>query len=167
MVDLETLSTSMDAHILTIGAVAFNGVTGEIKDTFYRRIDFKSCEELCLHKSDDTLKFWETAPQKAREEAFGVENRVDIRDAIMSFVDFWNKNNGDEFWCNGANFDEPILSTIFEKLKIIKPWKFWKVRCLRTYLALKKSSMKMFGDVAHNALDDCKKQVEAYAYFNK
>ena len=164
MVDLETLSTSMDAHILTIGAVAFNPNTAEIKDQFYQRVDFKSCEDIGLRKSDETIRFWKAQPDAAYKEAFGEENRKSIREVMLDFVKFWNKNSGDEFWCNGANFDEPILSTVFEKLAITKPWKFWKVRCLRTLLATKNFTIKMFGDVQHNALEDCKKQVEAYKY---
>ena len=162
MVDLETLSTRMDAHILTIGAIAFDTKTFEIKDSFYKRVDSKSCEELGLHTCKETLKFWEAQSREAKEEAFSQVGRMPIADVMTDFVKFWNKNNGDELWCNGANFDEPILSTIFDKLQLHKPWKFWNVRCLRTLMALAGLNMKMFGPVAHNALEDCKNQLRAF-----
>lgn len=162
MVDLETLSTRMDAHILTIGAIAFDPVTFAIKDTFYERIDHKSCETIGLHKCDNTLRFWKSQPKNVYDEAFNAGERKPISDVMKAFVQFWNKNSGHEFWCNGANFDEPILSTIFDKLSMEKPWKFWNVRCLRTLLAINGLTMKQFGVVSHNALDDCTNQLKAY-----
>jgi hypothetical protein len=163
MVDLETLSTSMDAQILTIGAVAFD-FWGNIKDEFYLHVDLKSCEELKLRKDEATVKWWESQTDDARKEAFKSENRVPIKEVILQFNKFWNKNKGEKLWCNGANFDEPILSTVYERLKMEKPWKFWNVRCLRTYLAVVGTSMNKFGFIAHNALTDCKNQVEAYKH---
>ena len=165
MVDLETLSTSMDAQILTIGAVAFN-FWGKVTDEFYRRVDVTSCEELGLRKSDETVKFWEGQHEDARKEAFDPENRQSIRKVIEEFNQFWVKNKGERFWCLGANFDEPILSTVYERLSIQKPWKFWNVRCLRTYLGVVGLSMSSFGTVAHHALADCKNQILAYNQAN-
>ena len=161
MVDLETLSTSMDAQILTIGAVAFD-FWGNIKDEFYLRVNLQSCEDIGLKKDEKTVKWWESQSDEARKEAFHHENRVSIHDALLQFNTFWNKNKGEKFWCNGANFDEPILSTVYERLKMEKPWKFWNVRCLRTYLSIVGMSMNKYGFTAHNALIDCKNQVTAY-----
>jgi hypothetical protein len=161
MVDLETLSTSMDAQILTLGAVAFN-FWGDVQDEFYVRVDFKSCEDIGLKKDEKTVKWWQSQSETARGDAFKSTDRVCITDAILQFNAFWNKNKGEKFWCNGANFDEPILSTVYEKLNIEKPWKFWNVRCLRTYLSIVGMSMNKYGFIAHNALIDCKNQVLAY-----
>lgn len=161
MVDLETLSTSMDAVILTIGAVAFDRKTFKVVDEFYRKIEMNSCEELGLRKSQATVDFWNKQPEEAKAEAFSQHDRVHIRDAMYDFIQFWIKNKGERFWCNGANFDEPILSTVFEKLNFYKPWKFWNVRCVRTYLDVAGRSMKDYGWAAHNALSDCKNQLKA------
>jgi DNA polymerase III epsilon subunit-like protein len=161
MVDLETLGTNMDSQILTIGAIAFDRDTFETQEEFYRRVDIKSCEDLGLTKTEDTVRFWEKQPSEAKDEAFNPNNRVSISDAMFDFAEFIKRNRCDEFWCNGANFDEPILSTVFDKLHFEKPWKFWKVRCLRTALSLHRKNMRMFGQVAHHALDDCKKQIAA------
>lgn len=161
MVDLETLSTSMDAHVLTIGAVAFD-FWGNIKEEFYRRIEFDSCARLGLRRDEKTLKWWDNQPAEARAEVFSEDNRLHIKDALLEFNKFWIANKGEKLWCNGANFDEPILSTIYEKLNLEKPWKFWNVRCLRTYIDIVGLSMKDFGFTAHHALADCKNQVLAY-----
>jgi hypothetical protein len=152
----------MDAIIVTIGAVAFDSTTFEIKDTFYKKISIESCENIGLHKCENTIAFWKAQPKAVYDDTFSTIDRHDIKDVMNDFVVFWYKNNGIEFWCNGANFDEPILSTVFDRLSIPKPWKFWNVRCLRTLLAVNGKSMKMFGPVVHNALEDCKNQIKAY-----
>ena len=161
MVDLETLSTSMDAQVLTIGAVAFD-FWGNVKDEFYRRIDLASCEKIGLRKDQKTLEWWKSQEEECKNEAFNSKNRVSIKDAILDFNRFWAKNKSEKLWCNGANFDEPILSTVYERLNLDKPWKFWNVRCLRTYLDVVGLNMSKCGFIAHNALIDCKNQVEAY-----
>ena len=46
MVDLETLATSPNAQILTIGAVTFNPNGYEVYDEFYLRVDVDSCSAL-------------------------------------------------------------------------------------------------------------------------
>ena len=178
MVDLETLSTSMDASILTIGAIAFDDA-GNYVDTFYRRVDRESCKELKLSERQDTIDFWSNQSAASRKESFSPTNRLPIRDVMAEFTTFFLKNRGDELWCNGANFDEPILSTVYERLneasstdggsvdEVGKPWKFWNVRCVRTLMAVCGKNMRDFGPVAHHALEDCKKQIEAVVYCQK
>ncbi len=160
MVDLETLAVSADAVILTIGAIAFD-TKGIIKDKFYRRVDIDSCLELGLVKDDKTIQFW-NENTLAKEEAFKNEDRMHIKDVIHDFTHFYLKNNAKYIWCLGANFDEPILSTVYKKLNIEKPWQFWNVRCLRTLNSLANINMKQFGQPAHHALKDCEKQILAY-----
>lgn len=161
MVDLETLAVGVDAHIATIGAIAFNS-WGKIIDEFYRRVEFRSCEELGLKTNEATLQFWQGQNDEAKKEVFDSENRIPIQKVLSEFADFWKKNKGEKFWCNGANFDEPILSNAFDRAGMEKPWKFWNVRCLRTYMSIVGLSMSHFGFVSHHALEDCKNQIVAY-----
>ena len=160
MIDIETLSTSSDACVATLGAIVFNSNSNNIKE-FYCRIDLDSCDKLGLTRRQDTIDFWNKQDEEARKEIFGNNDRVDIRDAMINFKTFFRENKCTEVWCNGANFDEPILSNVYEKLKIEKPWKFWNVRCVRTLMSLAGLKMKDFGTVSHHALDDCKKQILA------
>ena len=160
MVDLETLNTVADSQILTIGAVAFDSV-GKITNEFYERIDIESCKELGLTEHVDTVTFWKNQDKDVYNEAFNSENRISIKDAMVKFSEFFINNNGKDLWCNGANFDEPILSLVFRRLNMTPPWKFWNVRCVRTLLHLSGKTMKDFGNNTHNALDDCKNQVKA------
>ena len=64
MIDLETLATSPDAAILTIGAVKFDPFGREKDDpkmdSFYVKVDLDSCDELGLVANDDTIAWWAT-----------------------------------------------------------------------------------------------------------
>jgi hypothetical protein len=62
MIDLETLATSTDAAILTIGAVKFDPFGKDIQEpqmeSFYVRVDLDSCHDIGLKVNDDTIAWW-------------------------------------------------------------------------------------------------------------
>ena len=93
MIDLETLATSPDAAILTIGAVKFDPFGDDIKDPkcekFYVRVDLDSCDRIGLVTTDDTIAWWANQSKEAQDEAFGEDNRVDIVDAFNDEVAGW------------------------------------------------------------------------------
>ena len=74
MIDLETLATSSDAAILTIGAVKFDPLDYNVEfddsDKFYVKVDLDSCNDINLTVSEDTINWWATQSEEAREEAF-------------------------------------------------------------------------------------------------
>ena len=134
MIDLETLATSPDSAILTIGAVKFDPFGQELKepamDSFYLRVDLDSCHELGLVVADDTIKWWSQQDQQAQEEAFGTEGRVSVTDALNQLYKFcWGAKR---VWSHGAGFDIVILETAFRKIGKGYPWQFWQVRDTRT-----------------------------------
>ena len=159
MVDLETYATTMDACVMTIGAVVFD-CSGKEFNSFYRRIDASSCDAIGLFRDPKTLDFWSQQSNESRYEIETLENRVNIREALIDFTKFWKENNCEFLWCNGANFDEPILSTIYHKLQIEKPWRFFNVRCVRTLLNLVNLRTSSMGVVSHHAIDDCRNQIK-------
>jgi len=80
MVDIETLSTSPNSLILTIGAIKFSR-NKEVKkledlDTFYVRINQNSCKKLKMDISEDTLDWWNSQSEEARYEAFINKDRI-------------------------------------------------------------------------------------------
>ena len=70
MIDLETLATSPDAAILTIGAVRFDPFGRELTDpemdSFYVRVDLDSCDEIGLVTNDDTIAWWANQSDEAK-----------------------------------------------------------------------------------------------------
>lgn len=134
MIDLETLATTPDAAILSIGAVKFDPFGQELKEpameSFYLRVDIDSCDQLGLVTSQDTLEWWAKQSKEAQDEAFGTEGRVDIVDAMNQLYKFcWGCKR---VWSHGAGFDVVILETVFRKMRKGYPWSFWQVRDTRT-----------------------------------
>jgi hypothetical protein len=134
MIDLETLATTPDAQILSIGAVKFDPFGKDVQepamDRFYVRVDIDSCDQLGLVASDATIEWWSQQDKAAQDEAFNPEDRVHIRDAFEQLYKFcWGAKR---VWSNGSAFDIVICEHIFRKLNKAVPWSFWQVRDVRT-----------------------------------
>jgi hypothetical protein len=155
MIDLETLATSTDAVILTIGAVKFDPFGSDIKepamDSFYVKIDIDSCDELGLVSNDDTIAWWAQQDKAAQAEAFEGDDRIHIRDAFDQLYKFcWGAKR---VWSNGAAFDIPICEHVYKKLNKAIPWSFWAVRDVRTAFDLGINPNRP-PVMAHHALQD-------------
>jgi hypothetical protein len=134
MIDLETLATSPDAAILTIGAVKFDPFGKDLQESamqsFYVKVDLDSCDRIGLVTNDDTIAWWANQEQAAQDEAFSPEGRIDVVDAFQQLYKFcWGAQR---VWSNGAGFDVVICETVFKRIKQAVPWNFWQVRDVRT-----------------------------------
>ncbi len=134
MIDLETLATSPNAAVLTIGAVKFDPFGDDLKEPscekFYIKVDPGSCDDLELEVSKDTIEWWSQQSKEAQDEAFSPDNRIHIREAMNQLYTFcWGAKR---IWSHGAAFDIVICENIFKKLQKATPWNFWQVRCTRT-----------------------------------
>lgn len=134
MIDLETLATSTDAAILTIGAVKFDPFGMDVEEpameSFYVKVDIDSCHEIGLVTNDDTIAWWANQSKEAQEEAFSPDNRIHIADAFNQLYKFcWGAKR---VWSNGAAFDVVICETVFKRINKAVPWNFWQVRDVRT-----------------------------------
>jgi hypothetical protein len=155
MIDLETLATSTDAAILTIGAVKFDPFGRELKepamDSFYVRVDLDSCHEIGLVTNDDTIAWWANQSKEAQDEAFSEGNRIHISDAMAQLYKFcWGAKR---VWSNGAAFDVVICETVFKRIGKAVPWNFWQVRDVRTAFDLGINPIRP-PVTAHHALED-------------
>jgi hypothetical protein len=155
MIDLETLNTTPDATILTIGAVKFDPFGAELKEpameSFYVKVDIDSCDRIGLTTSDDTIAWWANQSKEAQEAAFDPEGRIDIVDAFNQLYKFcWGAKR---VWANGACFDIIICEHVFCKINKAIPWKFWEVRDVRTAFDLGINPQRP-PVTAHHALED-------------
>lgn len=155
MIDLETLATSPNAAVLTIGAVKFDPFSNELDspscEKFYVKVDIDSCDELELDVSNDTLEWWSKQSKEAQEEAFSPDNRIHIVDAFNQLYKFcWGAKR---VWSHGASFDIVICENIFRKVQKSVPWKFWDVRCTRTMFDLGMDPRRP-PVLKHHALED-------------
>ena len=94
MIDIETLATTPDAAILTVGAVKFNPF-GDDRDkstrkaeTFYKRIDLDSNIELGRTINEDTLRWWCDQSEDISHEAFVEEDRLPITTVLQDLYKF-------------------------------------------------------------------------------
>lgn len=161
MVDLETIGTAPGCAPVSIGAVAFDALTGEIGPRFYVVIDRASCAAAGLREDPATLReFWGKQPPEVRA-VLTDPAAVRLPLALQRFARFWRAVGGVEFWSHGSNFDEPILEAAFTAAGMRSPWRFWNARCTRTIFAAAGVSPNRAKGVHHNALDDAVTQAEA------
>ena len=137
MVDLETLATTPDAAILTIGACKFDPYGKTITDQFYERIDLDSQKD-----------------KKIQEDAFGEGGRIKLSEAMKKLYRFGlgTKN----IWSHGSIFDVVILENVASSLQQGVTWNFWEIRDTRTLFDIANVEVQVEGK--HNALADATAQ---------
>lgn len=165
MLDLETLSSSSDAAIISIGAVAFNFNNG-IGSSFYAVLDTDEQVGRGRGISRSTMLWWGEQTLDAKkvfsEEASGT------RDALQQFARFCDDvGNIEGMWGNGSDFDNVILGGLYDLYGMKKPWSYARNRCYRTLRNLPKiTSMLVRLGTHHNARDDAIYQAECAIHIN-
>ena len=167
MLDTETLGTSADSVILSIGAVKFDLATGQIDDAgFYASISVDSNLAWNRRLSEDTLMWWFKQSAAAQKVFFEPKELLDT--ALQHFSD-WIGAKDYEMWSNGADFDLPMVAHAFTQVGIEIPWKFWNSRCFRTYKNLPGAKAVRLPNtgVKHNALADAMTQAQTVCAIHK
>ena len=157
MLDLETMGIGPNAAIIAIGAVAFDldrlELTGQ---EFYQTIDLESSVEHGGGITPSTVLWWMQQSDEARDEFKRPGGRIE--EVLMYFHRWLPPTNCIQVWGNGANFDNVVLRTAYERLGLQAPWNFRNDRCFRTAKAmLPKVEIESTG-VAHDALEDARWQ---------
>lgn len=162
MIDIETMGLHSDAVVLSIGAVFFDekGLGKE----FYEKVDMQSCIDLGLTIDASTLYWWMEQSESARKEFVECQGSdiVDSMGRLTGFLkeEFRTDQYPGKVWSNGTDFDLSILKTIYRKLGMEVPWKYYNQRDFRTYRKMASSDKTLdYGKgTAHNALNDAKWQ---------
>ena len=158
MIDLETMGTTPDSAIVSIGAVIFDPRYGKVsKQTFYRELDWEDQER---HICPETTKWWEGQTAEAKAAHFGLDA---LEDVLKELAEWLPKDA--KVWGNGSTFDISMLEDAYRQYNIDIPWKFWNVRDCRTVLDMYESTRGGFNKTvnrqgAHNALDDARFQAQ-------
>jgi hypothetical protein len=152
MIDLETLATSVDAVILTLGAVKFDSYSDtDPWDPVYLKLEIDPQLELGRVVSDDTLAWWGKQTAEAQAEAFDEQNRISLADAVAEIRRA--VAHCDEVWAQGPQFDISMLELLFRSLGEPVPWSYGQVRDSRTLLGAS-PDCRIFPEQAHNSLAD-------------
>jgi len=159
-VDLETLSTRSNAVIVTLAAVRFDLKTDE-QEIFCVNINPVEGKKLGLHISQDTLDWWMKQPPEAVKA--WQHSRIGITEALTQFNEWCGETKDTNFWCNGTNFDFPVLESSYEVVDMKEPWRYFNLMDMRTIYKVAKLDFKKFPRVGqhHNAVDDCRTQIAA------
>lgn len=152
MIDLETLGTSPDCQILTIGGVKFDPNTKEEPyGEFYMKFSMDDQEQRSV--DDDTLAWWSKQSAEVQEEALSPDGRSPTVE-VLKELNKWLVGV-DVIWAHGSTFDIVILENAYKMYGLPVPWPFWKIKDSRTLMSIASSDpRKNYEFAAHNALAD-------------
>lgn len=162
-VDLETLGTTPDSVILTVGAVKFKpNKIGEIYDKFYVKLDIDfQMEQLGRVVNDDTLDWWSKQNPAVREDALSESDRISCEEFVREFNRYCVGVDG--FWAQGAAFDFILLEDLYRNMGEPFPINYYQLRDSRTLFKFfnydpRKQINSSQRKAHHNALDDAESQ---------
>lgn len=144
VVDLETFGLDPDSIILSIGAVSNTG------EKFYVELDWK--EQQHFRKVDPSTCMWWGQQEKDLCPLGGST----LLDEALAEFSLWLPRNKDDYfiWCRGLNFDIAMLEHAYKELGRAVPWKYNKVRDIRTALHFIPEKNLIKPARKHHALDD-------------
>ena len=160
MIDIESLDTSPDCVILTIGAVLFDPKgQGIIERLELRPTVEDQTEKFNRSINEDTLRWWSEQSPEALEEALGDRGRVPFAECMETLYKWcWKYNNG-HVWSNGASFDIVAMESAWRNLGQLPPWNFWNIRDTRTIYDICSVKLKDGGHTtSHKAVEDAERQ---------
>jgi len=170
MIDLETMGTSSSSAIVSYGAAQFNWKTGEIGHTIYRVIDLASSLKKNRDVEAGTIYWWLQQSDQARQALVQDHNRESAYNAMESLDNYFEGCGNPQklrLWGNGPTFDNSMLRDYHKAVTgydIAIP--FWNDRCVRTVKGFYPNQLwykwKLDNPrqgTYHNALDDCKYQI--------
>ena len=170
MLDLETMGKGPSAAIVTIGAVFFDPMAGELGAEFEAHIDLRDSARFG-EIDPDTVLWWlgQSDDARAALKPSGKSQRLD--DALWGLYEWMvngsEGNNGNlKVWGNGASFDNVIMRNACRQTRVPPAWSYWNDRDVRTVVDMGRDLLGFdpkkdmpFEGVAHRALDDAKHQV--------
>lgn len=158
MIDLETLGTSADSAVLSVGAVKFDLLSDAVDGQgFYGSISIDSNLAAGRRIKEDTLLWWLKQPATAQSVFF--EDKLPLEQVLSDLSD-WLGDNKWIVWAKGPSFDISMLEHAYKHFGMQPPWDFWNTRCVRTYMGLPGAKGIKAPDegVRHNALSDAYRQ---------
>lgn len=151
MIDFETLDTSADAVVLSVGIIVFDPTNAEIIRTFYLEFDVADqVEEEGRRISSSTIEWWlKTNPVEFLRLLSEGGNYLDfLRSELKDITSSYPIR---KIWSRG-HMDFEILCNICPG-----HFKYYQHADVRTLDAL---GFKMGKENNHNALDDCRNQLD-------
>jgi len=154
MIDIETLDTSPNSVILSIGAVKFNPFNdSDPHDHKHWRLDIQPQMDAGRSISESTLEWWSKQKPEIRDRAFSDDGRTPILDFCKDLNKWLVGCN--EIWCQGPQFDMVMIEDLFAQFKHHCNWSYWQVRDSRTLFSIMPvDPRKDIQEDLHDALAD-------------
>lgn len=167
MIDIETIGLSPEAVVLTVGMVKFDpNSLDEPFDGVHIKLNPTEQKNDGRAINRGTLEWWSEQDPKIREEAFGPEGQLSVREGLAQIIEYFkvldskDHNQGhvylSQVWGQGYGFDMTILKNLFQQYDMQEPWKFYQERDSRTLFSLLDQDPRPAAgqDNLHNALSD-------------
>ena len=160
MIDIESLDTSPNCVILTIGAVRFDPKgMGVVEKLELRPHIDEQTDKYNRVINDDTVRWWSNQTSEAMDEAMGDWGRISFADCMAALYKFcWNRR---AVWSNGAGFDIVAMESAWRNLGTPIPWPYYTVRDTRTLYEIAGVNLKdkKYGTkTTHKAVEDAEHQ---------
>lgn len=163
MIDIETLGNKSFSVITSVAAVQFDIETGKTGEEFYERINIDNSLKNGLNVDGDTLRWWFKQSKEAQKE-FSDYDGVNVTEFCDKFDRFFLESilTETKIWGNSNRFDLGLLDNMYESVGRSYPWNFRHERDVRTIVSFAPEIKAncVFNGVPHNAVDDCKYQIE-------
>lgn len=166
MVDLETLSSQPNAHILETALVNFNPVTGDVYDnqSFHVRHGLDSQGD--ARTSARALDWWYKTNRGYLAKLLNPTEKHSLIDTLRRMKTIFDnaRNNGGLLVWNTGTFDVGILNNAFKRLidpneTLINFWEVRDCRSMRTMAEMFPRLQQTVYATTHNAYEDCLRQI--------
>lgn len=162
MLDIETLGTKMGSVILSVAFIPFK----ENDVGYVSNLNVDDQLKAGMEINYETVKWW-FSDDKVESLIRSIKNPQPVLKVLEEIEDFVSIK---EFtlWSHGANFDEPMLNTLFSAFGKRAPWSHRSVRDTRTIFDLAgvdySRDFCLTQDKQHTAVDDAKNQIKAVKF---
>jgi len=161
MFDLETLGTTADAAILSIGVAALDAHDHIHTTEIHLELDEQlTVGRLARRVDANTLLWWLAQGDAARSNQTDAQ-RTPVGDAVKqltAWCDSVGVNDRTLAWGNGSDFDLATMNHLYKQHGLQTPWHFWNHRCFRTVKAMYKNVQKPAAN-DHRAVQDAINQL--------
>ncbi len=159
VLDIETLDTKPNAAIIALAAVVMTVEHGILNDDFYEIVDLDSSLKSGGTVDADTLKWWLTVPSESAKAEIIKQRGKPLDKVLTRFSEYMTRGNSLKVWGNGANFDNVIIRSSYDRLGRICPWTHKQDMCFRTLKGFfPELIVKPPVDKQHIAIEDTRAQ---------
>lgn len=155
MIDAEWLGE----RVASVALVMFDRKTGETGAEFYARIKWKGKHDQAGSLDPETVYWWFTQCQSARDELTDPQDRKPIGQVGGDVARFIKVLEPTEFWQRG-DMDRATLEAALYPSRGSAPWDFWQWNDVRTLTKLHPDDLKAIHPGDHHALNDAHAQIK-------